>query len=362
MKAIVPTVLIMIGCIMLGSGLYLGRVAQYEKKVITVSFVKGSRGYQAIYTESSMAGTSVDVYKGECAPDERRVVVLFTEIPRPENIMLYNIENVIITLTHNVDATIAVSGRDATVNDWRDFVINVGKLKHPEYYLNPDWSLWNFDMDVLYQFNTAELKIGSPYTVDWMVRQNYSDTSFKFKYNNENIIGIGFLPTTVIPYPPYLWYRIVLNVGLQFEGIGLVKLYGYVYDKDGNPTSNVCVSCDFGITYTDENGYYEINVAVGELTVNYSKDGYENQSITTTIPDRDNYRVDVILTKLTIPTPEENVPEENILENIPTYTPPERYPIDKSKVLIFGGVGMILMGLVSLMIILTQNVRREMRI
>jgi hypothetical protein len=220
-------------------------------------------------------------------------------------------------------------------------------------------------MDVLYQFNTAELKIGNPYTMDWYVRQNYSDTSFKFKYNNENIIGIGFLPITVIPYPPYLWYRIVLNVGLKFEGIGLVKLYGYVYDKDGNPINNACVSCDFGTTYTDENGYYEINVAVGELTVNYSKDGYENQSITTTIPDRDNYRMDMVLTKLSIP-PEEMPPEENITPEENIITPPEKQPptitIDKSKVLIFSGLGMILMGIISLFVMLTQKVRREMRI
>lgn len=342
MKTVAPLIFILIGCIMLGSGLYLGKVVQYEKKVITVSFVKGSGGYQAIYTESSMAGTSVDVYKGEYAPDERRVVVLFTEIPRPENIMLYNIENVIITLTHNIDAVIAVSGRDATVDDWRDFVINIGKLKHSEDYLNPDWSLWNFDMDVLYQFNTAELKTGSPYTERWMVFHNYNDTSFKFRYNNENIIGIGFLPTTVIPYPPYLWYRIVLNVGLQFEGEGLVKLYGYVVDDNGNPINNVCVSCDFGITYTNENGYYEINVAEGELTVNYSKDGYESQSITVDAYDN-SCRANVVLEKL----PEENMPLPPS-EQLPTKT--------TNRMLTVGGIFMILIGCISLVYVSKSKV------
>jgi hypothetical protein len=151
------------------------------------------------------------------------------------------------------------------------------------------------------------------------------------------MLGIGLVPISTLWYPPYGWWAIDGYIGLQFEGKGLVKLYGYIVSENGNPIDKVCVSCDYGVVYTDENGYYEINVPPESMKVNYSKEGYENKVMTIDVPDRDNYRVDVILKE---------------------YSP----TIDKSKVLIMGGLGMILMGLVSLMVMLTQKVRREMRI
>jgi hypothetical protein len=362
-KTIVPIIFIMIGCIMLGGGLYLGRIVEYKGKITVVDFWKRGTNYEVHRIYSGTNVNSIQIFKGEMYQEETREAILFTEIPRPENVRLYNIENVIFTIVGYGCDPANYLPNGATVNDWRDFVINIGKLRHPEDYLNPNINLWNFDMDLIGQFNTAELKTGSPYVSDdRYVYQKCSPTSYKFRYNGESIIGIGMIPITSLPYPPYGDYAVIFWVGLKFEGKGLVKLYGYIIDENGNPIDKVCISCDYGIVYTDENGYYEINVPSESLDVSYCKEGYENQIMKIDIPDRDNYRVDVMLTKLTIPTPEENVPEENILENIPTYTPPERYPINKSKVLIFGGVGMILIGLVSLMIILTQNVRREMRI
>jgi hypothetical protein len=356
MRAIIPAVLIMIGCIMLGGGLYLGRVVGGNSATIFL-WVRYGDNYSVIRSYLWENWFYVVKGYGFDMPNEVKITAIWN-IPKPKDVNLYNIENVIVDIyPENPAGKIWIPDRYATVNDWRDFTFNIGKLKHPEDYLNPTVNLWNFDMVLIGQYNTAEHKMSEPYAYYYWVQENLNKASYKFKYENESIIGVGLVMATTLPYPPCGFWLFSGYLGLKLEGKGLVKLYGYVIDENGNPIDMASVSCDYGVVYTDENGYYEINVPEGGLEVNYYKEGYTEQIMKVDVPDRDNYRVDVMLEKLMVP-PEENVPEENV--------PEEHFTLDhkvdvKSRVLITLGLGAIIMGLISLMLTLTQKVKMGVR-
>jgi hypothetical protein len=302
--ALVPVIFIMVGCALLGSGIYMGRIVKYEGYFRILFFVRDGENFDV---SSSYAGDNwFYVVKGYGfgMPEEAKVVGVFGYIPKPKDVNLYNIENVIVDIyPENPAGHIWIPDRPSTVDDWQDFTINVGKLKNPEDYLNPYeelWRKWFFNMDIIGQYNTAEHKMSEPYAYFHWVKENLSGASYKFKYENESMVGVGLVMTTTLPYPPYGFWAFFGNLGLRLEGRGLVNLYGYVYDKNKNPMSDVCVSCDYGITYTDEDGYYEINVPEGTVELTYTKNGSFVAKKTVNVPDVERFRVDVTEQALTL--------------------------------------------------------------
>jgi hypothetical protein len=343
--ALVPVFFIMVGCALLGSGWYMSkvpaRIVQYEQYgsltqlnfwVGEPTFVIGNYGGR-VNLDLEKGVTFIGDYKGgHFVTHEIRDVVLFT-VPRPENMRFYDIENIVITLSN-------VIGRVYDVSEWHDFVMNVGKLKYPENYLTMGDDpikidrLKDFDMDLIGQYDTAEHFINTFNIIgESGVSANMSDASYKIKYNGESVIGIGFVLIT-----SDLGYRLNGEVSIQIEGRGLVKMYGYVTDENGVPLSGVCVSCDYGIVYTDENGYYEINVPEGTVLLTYSENGYYDLRKTLNVPDVENLRVNATLEKMP-----ENVPLS------PTPSPPTPPPsLTLDKVLFYSGLAFIVIGVLSL--------------
>jgi hypothetical protein len=296
--ALVPVIFIMVGCALLGSGWYMSKVParivpyeQYGSWKVILFYLENTHVYDVSECPSWHYLT---LWKGY---HEIRDVLLFT-VPSPENMGLYDIENIVITFG---EVTAYIYG----VNEWHDFVIDIGKLKYPENYLTMEdvEKLKDFDMNLFAQFNTAErnltdYRIRNIWADGWLteVRGKMTGASYKFKYHGENLIGIGFVLTSD---PDLQDLEVFVDgLGVQIEGRGLVKLYGYVAGENGMPLSNVRVSCDYGVVYTDKNGYYEINVPEGSVDLTYSENGYYDLKKTVNVPDVEDLRVDATLEKI----------------------------------------------------------------
>jgi hypothetical protein len=352
--ALVPVIFIMFGTAMLGTGWYLGkpaRIVQYEQygSLTLTEFWIGEPTF--VVSNSYTGSVPVRVFKygyiwsyrdnSYVCTNEIRPVLLFT-VPRPENMKFFDIENVVIKLNDYVAANLYIGPGDT----WYDFAMDIGKLKYPENYLNIGDDpvkidrLKDFDMDLIVQYDTAKQRVfftGSPPTPG--IAKYLYGSSYKIKYNGENLIGIGFvmLPTTGVPRTAP--QEFIAYVSIQIEGKGLVKLYGYVTDENGMPLSGVCVSCNYGVVYTDENGYYQINVPEGTVELRYSKNGYYVLKKTVRVPDIESLRVvDVTLEKI----------PENVSPPPPSPPPPSPPSLTLDKVLRICGLAFIVIGVLSL--------------
>jgi len=81
--------------------------------------------------------------------------------------------------------------------------------------------------------------------------------------------------------------------------LGTGVLFGFVYDEDENPMTGVTVSIT-GDVYsdseeTDYNGYYEFrDLSAGDYTITCEKEGYQTQTVETTLDEGDKKEVETV--------------------------------------------------------------------
>lgn len=74
------------------------------------------------------------------------------------------------------------------------------------------------------------------------------------------------------------------NECIKYDRMLHYDVYGYVKDKNGHFLSNVAVKCGEATFYTNEVGYYEIEIPGPSCTLTFSKDGYYDASKTASAP------------------------------------------------------------------------------
>ncbi|MCG2827347.1 MAG: carboxypeptidase regulatory-like domain-containing protein [Thermoplasmatales archaeon] len=112
----------------------------------------------------------------------------------------------------------------------------------------------------------------------------------------------------------------LFNITIKAEN---AKIYGWVTSEKGNPLKDVEISLSsmdyWNNTYTEENGYYEMNCFAGTFWLNAYLDGYDYSGRQINIGDGEEKKVNITL-KLNPPIVEglTATPETNISQNNPT--------------------------------------------